>query len=383
MRVHLAQGSELLGKTLRELRFRGRFGLVVVGLARDGAILSEDLADEPLRPDDGILALADRRRIGELATHPDLVIDQVGLSALSGLAESLSLLHVPPGSPLVGATVGESRLGELVGLTIAGIIRGGETHLAVAPDRIIEAGDRLLIAGSSERMVRVLALGELEPRSEVAQSELESEEVGVVEVTIAPRSQVVGRTLADLSFRDRYGLQVLALWREGRPVRTRLAQQPLRFGDALLLQGSYERIRRLAEESDFVVLSDLARVSRRLRKAPYAVGGLALMIALVVTGLQPIHVAAFMAATLVILAGALEMREAYRAIEWRAIFLVAAVLPVGFAMERTGAAELLAHSVGKVEALGPYAVLAALVVLSSLLSQGLDGAPAVVLMTPW
>jgi di/tricarboxylate transporter len=107
------------------------------------------------------------------------------------------------------------------------------------------------------------------------------------------------------------------------------------------------------------------------------------MILLVLMGYQPIHVAAFSAAALVLLAGALTMEEAYRAIEWRAIFLVAAVLPAGMAMERSGAALLLANTVAHAAGpFGPYAVLAGLMVLSSFLSQGLDGAPAVVLLTP-
>ena len=107
------------------------------------------------------------------------------------------------------------------------------------------------------------------------------------------------------------------------------------------------------------------------------------MIGLVVSGSQPIQVAAFTAASLVLLFGALTMEEAYRAIEWRAIFLVAAVLPVGFAMDRTGAATLLASTVGEVAGpFGSYAILASLVVLASLLSQCLDGAPAVVLLAP-
>jgi di/tricarboxylate transporter len=107
------------------------------------------------------------------------------------------------------------------------------------------------------------------------------------------------------------------------------------------------------------------------------------MIGLVVTGFQPIHVAAFTAASLVILAGALSMQQAYRVIEWRAIFLVAAVLPVGFDMERTGAATFLADTVTTTAGpLGPYFVLGALIVLASMLSQGLDGAPAVVLLAP-
>ncbi|MDH3216213.1 MAG: SLC13 family permease, partial [Candidatus Krumholzibacteria bacterium] len=146
---------------------------------------------------------------------------------------------------------------------------------------------------------------------------------------------------------------------------------------------SWEKIRRLAADPDFVVLSRTAAAPRRTRRAPVALAGLLLMVGMVVSGFQPIHVAAFTAASLVILFGALNMQEAYRAIEWRVIFLVAAVLPVGIAMERTGAAHLLADGVAGIAGpFGFYAVLAALIGLSSLLSQGLDGAPAVVLLTP-
>ncbi|UCH84242.1 MAG: anion permease, partial [Candidatus Latescibacterota bacterium] len=176
---------------------------------------------------------------------------------------------------------------------------------------------------------------------------------------------------------------VLAVWRKGRPYRTQLADFKLEFGDALLLQGPWERIQRLAEDPDCVVLTQNAVKPKRTKKAPVALGALVLMIAMVVTGFQPIHVAAFTAASLSVLFGALKMDEAYGVVEWRAIFLVAALLPAGIAMERTGAALLLANGVTAVAgSLGPYGILAALVLLSSLLSQALDGAPAVVLLTP-
>jgi di/tricarboxylate transporter len=279
--------------------------------------------------------------------------------------------------------VGAGRIGELVGLTLGGIIREGETRLAVSHDEVIRAGDRFLVAGEPERVVNLLQLGEVRLDTDVVEPTIESDEVGVVEATVAPRSSLLGRTLGEITFRQRYGLQVLAIWREARPIRTKLANMPLRFGDALLLQGSWDRINRLTADPDFVVLSRIAAAPRRTNKAPIALGGLLLMIGMVVTGFQPIHVAAFTAASLVVLFGALTMQEAYRAIEWRAIFLVAAVLPVGIAMENTGAALLLANLVtGFAGPFGPYAILASLVVLSSLLSQGLDGAPAVVLLTP-
>jgi di/tricarboxylate transporter len=270
-----------------------------------------------------------------------------------------------------------------VGITVAGIVRGGKTELAVSPEELIQAGDRLLIAGEPSQVIKLLEVGEVHLDTEVSEPEIESEDVGVVEATIAPRSEVAGRTLQELAFRERYGLQVLAIWRETTPVRTNLARLPLRFGDALLLQGPYKKLQQLAADRDFLVLSELAQVPRRTGKMPYAVAGLLLMIALVVSGWQPIQVAAFSAATLVILSGAITMQEAYRAIEWRAIFLVAAVLPVGFAMESTGAAMLFARTLVEVAGpLGPYALLAGIAILSSLLSQGLDGAPAVVLLAP-
>jgi len=107
------------------------------------------------------------------------------------------------------------------------------------------------------------------------------------------------------------------------------------------------------------------------------------MVAMVVSGYQPIHVAAFTAATLVVLLGAISMEEAYRSVEWKAVFLVAAILPVGVALERTGAASMISEAVTSTAGpLGGHAVMAGMVTLSSLLSQCLDGAPAVVLMAP-
>jgi di/tricarboxylate transporter len=265
---------------------------------------------------------------------------------------------------------------------VAGLIRGEETYLGIDPNEILEADDRLLIAAEPSRIMRLVELGDVQVERD-ATAPLESEEVGMLEAAVAPRSSVVGKTLEGLDFRERYGLLALALWREGEPMHVDFNRVPLRFGDALLFHGPRDKFKRLSEESDFVVLSDVDRAPPMIKKAPHAFAGLLLMIALVVTGFQPIHVAAFTAASLVLLLKTLTMEQAYRAIEWRAIFLVAAVLPVGLAMERTGAAALMAGSVTAVAGdAGNYAILAALIVLASLLSQGLDGAPAVVLMAP-
>ena len=382
IRVRVAKGSQLVGRGLAELRFRDRFGVMVVAIRQGEKVLKERLADVHLREDDVVLALGTRERLEELSKQPDFVVEEIGLSAVEELMGQLSWIRIPEGSPLAGTSIRESRLGELVGLTVAGVVRDGETRLAVSADEAILAGDRLLVAADASKLVDLLELGDVELDTEAQTSALESEDVGMVEVAVAPRSEAAGRTLVELRFRERIGLMALALWRGGEAIRSDLAHIPLQFGDALLLQGPRKKIQLLVEEPDFVVLSQAHQVARRTHRAPHALCGLLFMIVVVASGWQPIHVAAFAAASLVVLAGALSMQEAYRAIEWRAIFLVAAVLPVGVAMERTGAAQLLASSVTAAAPLGPYAILAGLVVLASLLSQGLDGAPAVVLMAP-
>ncbi len=383
LRARVVGGSPLIGFNLKELSFRDRFGLVVVGVRRGEHLQGTDLGEWVLKADDEIFALGSRERLENLSRHPDFEVLETGLTAIRDLVRELHLVRIPEGSPLVDTSIEDSRLGELVGLTVAGLIRDGETHLAVSPQEVLRADDRLLIGGDPERLVTLVDLGEVRFESELEEASLESEEVGMVEAALAPRSAAIGRTLADLEFQSRHGLIALALWREGEPRHVDFSHVPLRLGDALLLHGPRKKIRQLAAEPDFVVLSQADQAPRRFSKAPWAFGALLLMIGLVATGAQPIHVASFTAASLAILFGALTMQEAYRAIEWKAIFLVAAVLPVGMAMERTGAAMFLADGVTHLAGpFGNHATLAAMVVLASLLSQGLDGAPAVVLMAP-
>ena len=383
VRARIAGGSPLVGHDMRELRFRDRFGLVVVAIQRGDELIRSRIGQVQLQTDDVILALGTRKRLTAFASEPDFVIEKIGLSAISDVQEDLFWIYVPEASPLAGTSIEQSRLGELVGLTVAGLIRGDRTYLAVEPDEVIQAGDRLLIGTSPKELESLLELGDVELDADARETAFESEDVGMVEISLAPRSTAAGKTLAELDFRERFGLLAVALWRQGKVVHSDLAHVQLQFGDALLLQGAREKILKLAQESDFVVLTEAELKPVRKSKAGVAIGGLLLMIGLVVSGYQPIHIAAFTAAAFVVLFGALTMQESYRAIEWRAILLVACVLPVGIAMERTGAAKLMATSVAEYAGpLGPHVILAALVVLASALSQGLDGAPAIVLLAP-
>ena len=382
-RLRLRRGSGLVGKTLAELQFRRRFGVLVVGVRREEELLRQQLAQVALEQEDHLMVLGTHEQLEAIAKQKTFELLGTEMSASEILHERVFPLRVDQSSNLVGLSVGKSRIGELSGLVIVGILRGDQTLLAVDIEEEIRAGDELLIAGEPARVLDLLELGNLQLESEAAREDLESSQVAVTEAIVAPRSQLAGKTPREILFRDRFGLQVLALWREGKSIHRDLANQTLRFGDALLLHGPREKIRLLDEDSGFVVLNQESAPPRRTDKAPVALGSLALMIALVATGLYPIHIAAFAGAVSTVLFGSLKMEQAYRAIEWRALFLVAAVLPVGNAMESSGAANFLADMVVRLaEPYGTYAFLTALVVLSSLLSQGLDGAPTVVILAP-
>ncbi len=383
LRGRVAEGSQFAGKTLSQLGFRERFGVMVVALERGGEVFRERLGSVAVESGDVLFGLGGEPQVAALAALPDLEVLELGVEALRHLQEQpFFALTIPEGSGLAGHTVARSRVGQLTGLTVVAIARENEDPVQATPETVLRPGDRLLVSGERARITGLVALGNVRMESRGVEASLETEHVGLVEAAVSPRSRLAGHTLAALEFRERYGLQVLGVWREGQPIREGLALLPLRVGDGLLLRGHKDKLRLIAADPDFITLSEEAP-ERRTRKAPFALGGLLLMVGLVVSGLQPIQVAAFAAASLVILSGALKMEEAYRVIEWRAIFLVAAVLPVGEAMESSGAAELMASGVVELAGpLGPHFVLAALVVLSSALSQGLDGAPAVVLLTP-
>lgn len=380
--LSLPPGSGLVGKSLRELRFRDRFGVLVVGIRRGTELVREELGRRILRPTDQVLALGTTEQVATLRDQKGLKVEAAGL-ALSELiqGERLFTLQVPPGSPLKGRTVRESRLGELAGLTVLGILRAGQLRLAVAGDEEIEQGDGLLVAGEPTRILDLVQLGQLDLEAEPATAKLESDTVGVAEVVVAPRSAAAGSNLRQLSFRDRFGLQALALWRGGDAIAKEIANIPLRYGDAILVHGPLEKIRRLADDPDFVVLLTPDQSRRNLKKAPWAVAALLLLIVLIVTGAAPTHIAALTGAMVCVVSGALTMPQAYRTIEWKALYFLAAVWPIGTAMQKSGASKwLAAQVVGLGDDLGPTVFLAVLVLLSSALSQVLDGVPAVVIL---
>jgi di/tricarboxylate transporter len=309
------------------------------------------------------------------------------LAKLYHMPDALFEARILAGSPLDGRTVEQSRLGLDFNQNIVAIVRGGRIKLSPPRDEILRAGDQLLIEGDDKRLKQTQEnLGLLcGAEGDVPRVDLFDREVGIVEVVVSPYASVVGRSLRDIHFREKFGLTVLALRREGEPVRQGVPDLPLRFGDALLLQGPRERIKLLRTEIDYIHLDDLAFPDEapHPEKAPWALAALALMLLLAGFGFVRIATASLLAAMLMVISGALKMEEGYRAIEWKAVVLIGGMLSMGTALEKSGAAALISRTF--LHALAPFghiAVLAGCYLLSMLLAQALSGATTAVLLAP-
>src|SRR5690606_35263370 len=158
-----------------------------------------------------------------------------------------------------------------------------------------------------------------------------------------PRSRLVGQRVAGLAFREKYGHELGAIWRKGEGLRSELEEQAGEPGDAPLLTGPRDKLRLLQPDRDFPVFAAARQLPVQQRKAPVAGAILLGVVLAALLGWLPIYMAALIGATLTVLTGCLTMEEAYRAIEWRAIFLIAGMLPLGTAMDDTGAARFLAE----------------------------------------
>ncbi len=321
----------------------------------------------------------DGRRTAE-AGHADLV-------DVYQLSERLFRARVPAGSVLIGRPIAASPLRESFGVTVVALERVGALIPVTSPQTVVEQGDVIVLEGDVDEFRRrdVQPYLEILPPRRWTEGDLETSAVVVVEAVLAPRSGLLGQTLRTSRFRDKYGMAVLGIWRQGRPIRTHLGDLPLQFGDALLLQGPRERIPLLATEPDLLVLADESErgPAPKPDKAGLAVGIMA--VTLLLATLNPVLVGEIMlaGALLMVVARLLTMDHVYNAIEWRTIFLVAGLLPLGLAMAESGAAALLAERlVAWLAPFGPLALLAGLALLAVLLTQVINGAAVASVITP-
>ncbi len=377
--------SSLIGQTLEQLGFRRQYGVNVLAIRRNGTALRTHLQHIPIQPEDVLLIQAPREKLEQLNQSPDLVFsDNVDLEKYR-LQERLLKIEVPPDSSLIGKTLEQTRFGDAFGLTVLGIQRNGTSILAPDPSEKIRSGDTLLVEGRQEDVLLLLSLQDLRIDRDSLPDlrRLESEEVGLTEAVLSPHTTLAGKTLRELHFREKYGLTVLAIWREGKAYHLNLRDMALKFGDALLLYGPWDKFQVLGREPDFLVLGRETQEPFRLSRAPVAALIMAAVVGSVIMGWLPISIAAVIGGALMVLTGCLNMEEAYRFIDWPAVFLIAGMLPLGIAMQKSGAARYLAEVViAGVGVHGSIALLAGLFLLTGFASQFMPNPVVTVLMAP-
>ena len=308
------------------------------------------------------------------------------LIAAYHLGENLFRARVPEKSSLINKPLSDSHLREDFGVSVVAIERQNKKLFALSPDTEIKRGDTLVLEGDEDdfRKRDVEPFMEFLPASEWREDDLESRAVEVVEAMLTPRSRLIGETLRSAHFREKYGMSVLAVWRGENEIIADLADIPLAFGDALLLQGTRDRLALLSDDADLILLMSQEETAITVPNK----GRAALMIFVATLGLAivlPDLTPAIMlgGALAMMLTGILSSQQAYASISWKTVFLVAGMLPMGIALTKTNAAALMANwVVGTLGAFGMIGLLAGLFLVTVLLVQAVSGAVVAAVLAP-
>ena len=288
-------------------------------------------------------------------------------------------------SPLLGKTIAETPLARLREAKIIDVVRDGE-RIGTPLDRLrFAAGDQLLletpVAGVKgiKEMPGVLFQSE----AELGVATTSEHEAVLMEGILGSRSTFLGKTLRDLNFRKQYGVHILAVHRQGENLREHFEDVELDFGDTLLVQGPAEGIHRLMQERDFLSLTEPTQRAFRRHKAPLAILGILSVIVFAAFHVLPIAAVALVAAIFVVLTRCLDIEEARGAIQWRILYMIFGMLALGAAMEKTGAAHLIASGVtGAVGHFGPRVTLSVIYLLATLLTELISNNAVALLITP-
>lgn len=385
----LAENSVLAREPLHHAEFRRRFNVNVLAIRRGDLVRRMNLAHVPLRAGDHLLlqgeeeSLIALEKAGEFSDVRTVTEDE--LRDIYRLQERLFVVRVPRDSRLGGSTLGRSRLSDAFDFRLLATFREGALYIMPPSDEVILGGDLLLIQGRPEDLDVLRGLQELQIEERVSANLdiFESDRLATLEATLSPQSPLAGRTVAEMKFHDRYGLELVAVWRSGEAYRTDLDKLTLRFGDALLLVGPRQKLAMLNDDPDLLVLTPVSLPVTDSSHAPIAALIMLGVVATVLLGWLTIGIAAVLGAVLMVLARCLTMEQAYRSIDWRAVFLIAGTLPLGIAMAKTGTAGYLATlMMAALGNLGAWPIIAGLFLVTALATLVIPTPALVVLMAP-
>ncbi len=319
-----------------------------------------------------------------------LLPDRQGPDLEQGIDQTrdyLAEVRIPAGASLVGKTLRELRWRPRFDVSVMEIIRDRSRLRFPTAEEALYVGDVVLVAGEPDDVLRLTQADGVEFTSErdfvPGRLQADDEQATVLELVAGPGFSSRGLSVAAMRFRNRFGGLVLGIWRQGTQLRSRLRDQRIETGDVLMVRMPAARVSDLEESTDFIVLSQRSRavVAQPRMLLPLAI--LALTVGLAAADIVHIAVAGVMGAVLMVVTRVLPYDRIYAAVEWRTLVLIAALLPLGTAMRTTGLAELMAQGVSDtLRPFGPLVVLAGIFIMTSLLTQLMSNAAAVVLVAP-
>jgi di/tricarboxylate transporter len=307
------------------------------------------------------------------------------------ISDRFHRLRINEDSSIAGITVAQALLRTRYSITVLGVERQQHGRQMILPARThteLKVGDILIVEGIAAELGRMLQTERLQHLEiEIEYGRVAAQELGLAEVLLTPRSMLIGQTLSDVRFRQRYGLTVLGVLRSGKPLKGSLVQTKLLFGDALLVGGGWEQIEQLqTERVNFLVLNlprEMDEVAPNRSKAPWALAIIGAMLVLMTFELVSSVCAVLLAALAMVFARCVSMKNVYASINWESLVLIAGMLPMATALEKTGGIQLIVSGlIGSLGELGPVALMAGMFLLTSIFSQFISNTATTVIVAP-
>ncbi len=296
----------------------------------------------------------------------------------------LSEVIILPGSTLIGQTLLDAKLGEKHDLEVLGHVRR-KVMRSIAVDEQLEEDDILLVKAPAAALVQLSQAAGIRVRSGSSPGDatLRSHDSALLEAVVTPNSDLEGRSMKAVDFRNRYGATALAIRRHGEDIREKIGHVRLRIGDELLILAPRRSLERLRRQRSFVILEELEVPVVKPLMAAISTGIVAGVVLIAAVGWFGIAEAAVAGAVAMVLSGCVPVRRVYEQIEWSVIILLAGLIPLGVALETSGVAaragELLISVAGDY---GPVAVLSFLFLLAALLTGVMSNTATAALLAP-
>lgn len=298
---------------------------------------------------------------------------------------------VKEGSGLIGRSVRDG-LGRIRTARVVEVFREEAKIMGATDDMILEEGDEIVVKGDLQALLKVGNTDgvQFSGEDEMGLEEVRTEATTIMEGIIGPNSSFIGKSLKETRFRNRYGIIVVALHRQGKNITKKIGEVKLQFGDTLLVQGAPHRMQRLFSSQNFVSLSELQTEMTRPEKAKYALMAMGAFVILGAAGgfgwipALPVFGMAFGAALMCVLFGCLSPKEVYESIEWKVIFMIMGMLGLGLGLEKTNlAAEGATFLLNMVEGVDSKIILiAAFYLLAAVLTELISNQAVAALLTP-